>query len=171
MFASWCWWVWLGAVYINLLSKEQRGSSAHWALWVTSMLCIHGKRTWYFKFSSLPVGGCCTLNTNPYFLCLWSWKSPCETRGWETEGTLVHSEELDVTSQASCYWNGIRAQGGSQKHPKLRTTFCLQRPCLILVFWNLKENLSDTYWTDSFCVKAAVWCWVLGIGHRNLQGG
>lgn len=136
MFTSWWRWVWLGAVYINLLSKEQHGSSAHWALWVTSMPCIHGKRTWYFKFSSLPVGGCCTFNTSPYFLCLWSWKSPCETRSWGTEGTLVRSGELGVTPQASCYWNR-RARGGSQKHPKLRTHFCLQRLCLISYYFEV----------------------------------
>lgn len=42
----------------------------NWALWVTSVRCIHRKKTWYFKFSSLPLGGRCVLNKKPLLLVL-----------------------------------------------------------------------------------------------------
>lgn len=47
----------------------------NWALWVMSVQCIHRKKTWYFKFSSLPLGGSRILNTNRCFLHLQSWTS------------------------------------------------------------------------------------------------
>lgn len=130
----------------------------NWALWVTSMLCIHGERTWYFKFPSLPVGGCCTPNTNPYFLCLQSWKSPCETRGWETKGTLVHSSSelllpgLPVTGMRE----GLEVetpQTGNHLLPPAEALFNLLS--ILKSPWQFIGHL--------LCAKSTVW-W-LGVGY------
>lgn len=118
------------------------------ALWVTSMPCIQGKRTWYFKFPSLPVGGCCTLHTNPCFLCLWSWKSPCETRGWGTKCTLVRARELGALLPKLPV-TGMREGTRGGKHPELEP-FPASSRGFVQSSWYF-EILRRINWTPPVC--------------------
>lgn len=121
----------------------------NWALWVTSVQCIHRKKTWYFKFS-LPLGGCCILNTNPCFLYLRGWKSSSETRGWETKDAGEQLIPWDSSSLSFLLLEGdnsmtresavLKTQTGSISY--FQQTFCLS----LLFSWfiqKLKELFSS----------------------------